>query len=237
MLKLVHLVIGLGLSLVLISCNIGQVTDEQIVKKHFRHASVVYDDQGRVTWLGCPKINRGFIDTYIFPPKPCRFRGSLPPEIGQLTELKSLRITGAAVTEIPPEINQLKHLEVLDLSGNNLITLPPEIGQLTELQRLDLRHNQLTVLPPEIGALANLEILDLSENDLTTLPPEISGLGRLTSINLFFNDLISLPKEIGNLTNLKVIGVGNNHNLTFLPIEVWQLREGGTRINTDLTPP
>ena len=55
---------------------------------------------------------------------------ALPPEMGQLTALKYLRLTGNELSALPPEIWQLTALEDLDLSGNQLSALPDAIGQL-----------------------------------------------------------------------------------------------------------
>jgi Leucine-rich repeat (LRR) protein len=57
---------------------------------------------------------------------------------------------------LPPEIGQLKNLRRLALYNNHLTTLPPEIGQLSNLQVLGLEENNLSILPAEIGQLTNL---------------------------------------------------------------------------------
>ena len=72
--------------------------------------------------------------------------GSLPTRPGSLT--------GA----IPPQLGQLTRLRHLDLSGHLLIgTLPSELGRLASLEYLDLGDNWLTWLPPELGQLPNLQ--------------------------------------------------------------------------------
>ena len=51
---------------------------------------------------------------------------------------------------IPPEIGLLSNLTTIDLSGNQLTgPLPDEVGRLTNLVRLDANGNQLTDLPPQ----------------------------------------------------------------------------------------
>jgi len=100
----------------------------------------------------------------------------LPPEIGQLTNLRELALGGNRLTALPPEIGQLANLRRLALSGNRLTVLPPEIGQLTRLETLRLDGNQLTALPPEIGQLTRLGTLALGGNQLTTLPRELADL-------------------------------------------------------------
>ena len=75
---------------------------------------------------------------------------------------------------IPPEIGNLTNLTKLYLYDNQLTgSIPPEIGNLTNLTELFLQNNQLTdSIPPEIGNLTNLTDLDLSVNQLTGEIPE-----------------------------------------------------------------
>ena len=67
---------------------------------------------------------------------------------------------------IPPEIGNLTNLTYLNLRSNQLTgSIPPEIGNLTNLTELWLKNNQLTgSIPPEIGNLTNLIKLILSYN-------------------------------------------------------------------------
>ncbi|MBD2092339.1 leucine-rich repeat domain-containing protein [Microcoleus sp. FACHB-1515] len=75
----------------------------------------------------------------------------LPPEIGQLANLRTIQLCNAQLTELPPEIEPLKALENLVLSGNRLVKLPLEIQQLNNLQYLDLNNNPIQ----DLSALAN----------------------------------------------------------------------------------
>ncbi|XP_059292503.1 probable leucine-rich repeat receptor-like protein kinase At1g35710 [Lycium ferocissimum] len=68
---------------------------------------------------------------------------------------------------IPPEIGKLTNLVYLDLSVNNLFSgsIPITLGDLTELKILYLYHNQLSgPIPSELGSLKNLSDLELSNN-------------------------------------------------------------------------
>ncbi len=79
--------------------------------------------------------------------------GSIPPEIGNLTNLTQLYLNNSQFTgEIPPEIGNLTNLTYLSLSENQLTnSIPPEIGNLTNLTSLYLGSNQLTgIIPDEI---------------------------------------------------------------------------------------
>ncbi|MDP1586301.1 MAG: leucine-rich repeat domain-containing protein, partial [Prosthecobacter sp.] len=146
----------------------------------------------------------------------------VPPEIGQLSALKELRLFSNQLTGLPSEIGQLSTLTVLDLEDNQLTSLPPEIGQLSALTGLSLSNNHLTNLPPEIGLLAALTELSLDSNQLTSLPPEIGQLSALKQLDLYTNQLTSLPPEIGQLSALTVLNLSENP-LTSLPLEIVQL--------------
>ena len=156
---------------------------------------------------------------------------SLPPEIGQLTQLTGLDLANNQLSSLPPEIGQLTQLTKLYLPGNQLTSLPPEIGQLTQLRWLDLTNNQLTSLPTEIDQLNQLRWFDLTNNQLTTLPPEIGQLTQLTKLYLPGNQLTSLPTEIGQLTQLTGLYLTNNQ-LTSLPENISSLP---VRVTIDLS--
>jgi Leucine-rich repeat (LRR) protein len=107
--------------------------------------------------------------------------GSIPSEIGNLTNLTNLNLRSNQLTgSIPPEIGNLTNLTELFLRSNELTgSIPSEIGNLTNLTYLLLYNNQLTgSIPPEIGNLTNLISLNLSDNQLTgIIPDEICNQG------------------------------------------------------------
>jgi len=101
--------------------------------------------------------------------------GSIPPEIGNLTNLTKLKLYNNQLTgEIPPEIGNLTNLTYLYLYTNQLSgSIPSEIGNLTNLTYLYLYNNQLIgEIPSSIGHLNNLEFLLLDNNQLSGLIPE-----------------------------------------------------------------
>ncbi|WP_213155388.1 leucine-rich repeat domain-containing protein [Neochlamydia sp. AcF65] len=149
---------------------------------------------------------------------------SLPPEIGQLSQLQWLYLNDNQLTTIPAEIGQLSKMKWLYLNGNQLTTIPAEIGQLTQLEMLNLYNNQLTALPAEIGQLTQLGTLDLYNNQLTALPAEIGQLTQVGTLNLYNNQLTALPAEIGQLSKMKWLYLFNNQ-LTTLPAEIGQLTQ------------
>jgi internalin A len=100
----------------------------------------------------------------------------LPAEIGQLTNLQTLKLCHNKLTSLPESIGQLTNLRELNFFGNHLVSLPESIGQLTNLRELYLLSNHITSLPESIGQLTNLQVLRLDRNQLTSLPRSLARL-------------------------------------------------------------
>lgn len=154
----------------------------------------------------------------------CGLEGSLPLEIGNLTNLEYLNLKSNynLSGSIPTSIGELVNLTTLYVRGNLSGSIPPEIGNLTQLITLSFYDNNLSgSLPPEIGNLINLEYVTLSNNQLTgQIPSEIGNLTNLSSLFLSDNQLTGeIPPEIGNLTNLGTLWLTNNQLSGEFPAE------------------
>ena len=133
-----------------------------------------------------------------------RFRGSIPRELGNLTNLRELSISGWTIHipgtrsserypslrgEIPAELGNLANLEILRLDSWGWTgEIPAELGNLTNLRELIIRgySSQLTGgIPVELGNLTQLRRLQL-ESDL------LGG---------------EIPVELGNLVNLETLAL------------------------------
>ena len=174
---------------------------------------IVTDDQDRVTEINL--FDNGLT-------------GSIPPEVGELSELKGLHLeSNELMGSIPAKIGQLHNLETLNLSRNDLSgTVPGEMGQLGNLNTLYLQKNMLTgTIPPEIGQLSDLEILRLDANDLEgNIPGTIGQLANLTVLILAENSLNgSIPGEIGLLENLEILDLSTNLLSGLIPRELLRL--------------
>ncbi len=141
--------------------------------------------------------------------------GSIPAELGNLTNLTSLYLNINSLTgSIPPELGNLTNLTFFSLANNSLSgSIPAELGNLTNLTILYLNNNSLTgSIPAELGNLTNLTDFYLNFNSLTgNIPSELGNLTNLTSLFLNNNSLTgSIPAELGNLTNLIGLSLGDN---------------------------
>ena len=136
-------------------------------------------------------------------------------------QLTNNQLTGS----IPPELGQLSQLKELLLSSNQLKgIIPPELGQLSQLKRLDIRQNELTgVIPSEFGGLLQLEELDIGKNHLTgNIPVELGQLSQLKFFNVYDNQLKGIvPLELAHLSSLQGLTLSQNC-LTFNNIALTQ---------------
>jgi Leucine-rich repeat (LRR) protein len=150
---------------------------------------------------------------------------AIPESLAQLTQLKSLVLSGNQLSALPEFIGQLKELRLLILSGNQLTGLPEFIEQLTELRSLVLSGNQLTVLPGFLRQFTQLKTLALSGNRLTMAPQFLGQLTQLRSLDLSFNELAALPDSLPfQLTQLQSLDLSGNQ-LETLPEALEQLTE------------
>ena len=156
--------------------------------------------------------------------------GPIPPELGNLSRLESLRLDGSALSgPIPPELGNLANLWGLILSNNDLSgSIPPGLGTLEKLRELWLFDNNLRgQLPRELGNLASLRQMWLFDNDLSgLLPTELGRLSRLEDLNLSRNAFIgTIPSEYGALAALEDLSVGGNAGMSgVLPASLTALR-------------
>ncbi|XP_060182473.1 MDIS1-interacting receptor like kinase 2-like [Lycium barbarum] len=141
-----------------------------------------------------------------------KISGTIPPQIGALTKLEVARnnISGS----IPPEIGNISRLERLDLSSNHLVgQIPKEFGKLTLLGRLFVQNNHISGnIPMELGSMKKLESLDLSNNRLNgSIPTFIGDYMNMFLLNLSNNKFgQKIPKEIGRITHLSVLDLSYN---------------------------
>ena len=144
--------------------------------------------------------------------------GSIPPELGNLSNLAWLSLNGNQLSgSIPESLGSLTNLEYLNLQRNQLSGLiPSSLGSLTNLTSLSFYGNQLSgSIPPELGNLSKLESLSLDSNQLSgSIPPELGNLSNLEKLGLGSNQLSGpIPESLGNLPHLQHFVVGENSNL------------------------
>jgi hypothetical protein len=135
--------------------------------------------------------------------------GTLPPELGLLTGLTRIDLSGGVgpgiTGTLPSQLSLLTALEIFTIH-DNAITGPlfPGIEEWTNLLILNIRNNELSgPLPNGIGQLGSLTFMDVSSNGFSgPVPPTIGDLTSLVTMNLGDNGFTSLPASIGAMVNL-----------------------------------
>ncbi|KAG0493152.1 hypothetical protein HPP92_006550 [Vanilla planifolia] len=131
-------------------------------------------------------------------------KGTLSPDIGQLTGLWSLDLSLNNLFGGPlsPNIGNLKQLKTMILAGCSFSgSIPNELGNLYQLCFLALNSNKFSgTVPASLGGLSNLYLLDLSDNQLSGPSPistkKAHGLDQLVNTKHFH---FSKNKFSGNI--------------------------------------
>ncbi|CAK8530723.1 unnamed protein product [Lathyrus sativus] len=100
----------------------------------------------------------------------------------QTLDLNGLSLEGT----LAPELGKLSHLKSLVLCNNNFSgEIPKELGDLAELELLDLRENNLSgCIPPELSNMLSLKHLLLCDNNIEESDSQDQGNFRLFSKSL-----------------------------------------------------
>ncbi|CAB9514581.1 receptor-like protein kinase [Seminavis robusta] len=156
------------------------------------------------------------------------FQGSIPTEIGILTNLVDLSLAVEQLTGvIPTEIGRLTNLKYISSHRTNLEgPLPSEIGLLSNMLAINLGSNRMTsTIPSEILSLKKLMVLFLYEAQMSgTIPTEIGLLTDMVHLYIGPNRFEgTLPSELGLLTKLEALTINNNNITSTMPTTLGQL--------------
>ena len=154
--------------------------------------------------------------------------GTIPPELGNITNLEILSLTRNQLTgPIPVGLGSLTNLRELSLGENQLTgMIPAELGSLTKLDWLYLSGNQLSgEVPSSLGSLTKLDWLYLSDNQLSgEIPTELGNITNLEELYLWGNQLTGpIPASLGGLANLEQLSLSQNQLSGAIPTELGSL--------------
>ena len=157
------------------------------------------------------------------------FQGSLPSNIGGLTNLDTLIIKGDFEDfegPIPQSIGNLVNLKVLQLYGHFTGEIPATIGNLSNLKSINIWNDSLSgSVPVEFFNINSLEEYSIRCPNLNgIIPNEIGNLTELQTIYIWFTPLYdSLPSTLINCQNLKSITIQNCSVIGSLPNTIGEL--------------
>ena len=144
---------------------------------------------------------------------------TLPEEIGNLTELTTLKLNKNVKGQLPESVFTLPKLEKFYFENGDLEgTLSEKLGQMTTLTELYVDGNAKLEgsISAAFGQLKNLVKINVSNTGISgTLPAELANCTALTDI-VASNAKLSgeLPDIWGSLTALKSLMLNGNQGLT-----------------------
>nr|AVR54587.1 powdery mildew resistance protein PM21 [Dasypyrum villosum]AVR54594.1 PM21 [Dasypyrum villosum]AVR54596.1 PM21 [Dasypyrum villosum]AVR54603.1 PM21 [Dasypyrum villosum]AVR59184.1 CC-NBS-LRR type disease resistance protein NLR1-V [Dasypyrum villosum] len=130
--------------------------------------------------------------------------------IGQLFQLRYVKVSASYGIDFPTEFRKLVHLETLEVSGFSP-SIPSDIVCLPRLSRLILPC--LTRLPQGIANIKSLRALHCMEHISLE---DINGLGELTSLR----ELRLYTKMVAGEVDALVSLIGKLHDLKYLAVSV-----------------
>lgn len=145
---------------------------------------------------------------------------SIAPEVGQLTALTRLDLSGTAISELPDTVGQLCFLQALAVyECAFLSSLPASLEHLLDLTCLEVSHSNVSLLPDGLWQLSKLRRLEVSHcRNLAELPAGVGHLSELTVLNLQgCRSLLSLPHSIIRLNQLQELNLTDCAGLIELP--------------------
>ncbi|KAJ1285958.1 hypothetical protein BS78_03G317100 [Paspalum vaginatum] len=142
--------------------------------------------------------------------------GTLAPEVGLLSQLKTLDFMWNNLTGIiPKEVGNITTLQLITLNGNQLSGhLPDEIGYLVNLNRLQIDENSISgPIPKSFANLSSVKHLHMNNNSLSgQIPSELSRLSLLLHLLVDNNNLSGpLPPELSETRSLEIFQADNNN--------------------------
>ncbi|KAA8527890.1 hypothetical protein F0562_035241 [Nyssa sinensis] len=130
--------------------------------------------------------------------------GSLPSDLNQLTQLKTLALQSNRLSGSLPSLANLTSLESVYLDSNNFTSIPSNfVDGLTNLQTLSLSDNQNLapwMIPTDLMQSSSLGTFSASNANIFGSIPDIFGsFPNLQNLRLSYNNLTGpLPSSFGN---------------------------------------
>lgn len=154
--------------------------------------------------------------------------GYIVSEIGNLTDIRHLRLAQMDLDTLPPEIGFCDQLETIDLMANPIDNLPETLVECRQLYELKISYKTFYKLldsymfqlidegkirsehiPHVIFELENLRALDLNQAKLNFIPADHTLL-HLTELYLSKNSFYTIPESICSMKELKLLDMSHN---------------------------
>ncbi len=118
---------------------------------------------------------------------------------GKIHKIKYMNLDGWGLESIPSEVFEFKNLKSLCLGFNQITEIPDDISRLASLKHFFVASNMLTSLPESIGEISSFQSLNIVDNNhISSLPESITNLKDLKHIYVRGTKITQLPKFLKN---------------------------------------
>jgi hypothetical protein len=193
-------------------------------------------------WFGISCVNGSVIEIMFYnfdSDLANEYFGSIPPDIGLLTSLQTVKMYDNMVTgTIPESIGQCRRMKHFDIGGGGGSvsgTIPLSLGLWTDIVFYDVSQNAITgTIPESFGSWTNLTVFSVRKNKISgSIPSFVGQWHKILFLDFSWNMLTNtIPKELGNLGNITSFWVWSNRLTGTLPslIRENDLNERGLQV-------
>ena len=148
--------------------------------------------------VNCEKLYHLYIDTNIKD-------FELSSQIGVLSKLDYLELSGLGIKNINFEFTNLKNLKEIMIFNTNITKIPDSICECFKLKDLTITESPITELPINIGQLTALSKLNLECTNIEKLRRSVSSLKKLRY--LYIPEGVKLPSIFEEMENKGILNV------------------------------
>ncbi len=129
---------------------------------------------------------------------------ALPPQVWELTDLKSIDLYNNKLTELPDNLAQFENLEKLFASKNPISDLPFFLSTLKKLRHLKIDDAEIAALPQWMWQHPTMESISFENNKIEIIPFAATQMPKLRSMDVRRNPILNLPPELHKCTKNKL---------------------------------
>lgn len=132
----------------------------------------------------------------------CYHLADFTADIDRLVDLEYLEVTSNKLEALPSTIGNLQNIKCLKIARVPSVGIPDSVWGLKKLEQLEL-NTKFEKVPAGIGALRRLKHVKLGAGGFATLPDSFGDLGDLEELDIFAAKFVGLPDCFARLKKLR----------------------------------
>ncbi|MCD9559113.1 hypothetical protein HAX54_016846 [Datura stramonium] len=144
--------------------------------------------------------------------------GSIPKEIGSITALRLLLLSGNQISgPLPMKLGYLPNLITFQLDLNDISgPIPKSFAKLPKVAHFHMNNNSISgQIPPELQ-------LDNNNFEGSVVPASYSNMSKLLKLSLKNCNLQGTVPDLSTIPELLYLSLNNNRLSGFVPTTIWE---------------